>query len=609
EKEVNEGKSFAPLRQVYSAMLMATWFKKTMKESLLGQVYADQSKVAGVALNDPAAKERIYQEYLEAYKVGVFNFVREDPDPLTQELIPRKYFSGGTQPYSAAQINEADAAEKLTPQQQKAAGKLREAGVDAVNVQLAAAGKSGNVLALHLQIPKMVKQVKGYLKNIKQSLEAVRERTAEESVRQLTWAPYVQMLEQMLGDIQSTQADAGACYAHLLNFQSRYQSLGVWLRWLSAKGEWNDAGDVFYQGLRLVTEMLSALKTSGSAGNPYDRLENVLRSFSYEDSIFDGEIKKTISVWAEEHPDTKTMSVMLVGAGAGEVVRGMKEWAYRQLGLALDVAVLNREKIRVNPKDYLKGLAAESQGAELPRLEAIESFVEEYDRIQKVYDVEGVALPFGDRHFDMVIVPSQVMPYILDKQKLLREVKRIIKPKARAFIADVGERSDDRWRDLVVPSLKDKMLRSGQYAWTSSSVNMIIKNERPASAFPVLIEDQVTPLFAPSLPMQFVVTYRAGRSSNHAQLAALDALQVDLTVAPRHVQQDTNPSAITEAAKGGIDLNDSLLAMTINRDGAGMPLPLARQDPAMMTMSGLIPNIIDITPAGDLPIFASITSL
>jgi hypothetical protein len=96
EEEVNEGKYFAPLRQIYSAMVMATWFKQSLRKSLLGEVYADRSKVAGINLGDPAGeKERIYEQYLAAYKVGVFNFVKEDLDPATQEPLPRKYFSGG----------------------------------------------------------------------------------------------------------------------------------------------------------------------------------------------------------------------------------------------------------------------------------------------------------------------------------------------------------------------------------------------------------------------------------------------------------------------------------------------------------------------------------
>ena len=34
EREVNEGKNFANLRQMYSGMVLATWYKKSLKESL-----------------------------------------------------------------------------------------------------------------------------------------------------------------------------------------------------------------------------------------------------------------------------------------------------------------------------------------------------------------------------------------------------------------------------------------------------------------------------------------------------------------------------------------------------------------------------------------------
>ena len=103
EKEVNEGKSFAAVRQVYNAEIMATWFKKTLRESLLGQVFADRSKIAGQKNSDPQAMEKIYKQYLSAYKKGVFNYIKEDAAPDGQ-MIPRKYFSGGLQNVSEAMV-------------------------------------------------------------------------------------------------------------------------------------------------------------------------------------------------------------------------------------------------------------------------------------------------------------------------------------------------------------------------------------------------------------------------------------------------------------------------------------------------------------------------
>jgi signal transduction histidine kinase/ribosomal protein L21E len=94
-KEVNEDKNFSQLRQVYNSLILATWYKKKIKDSILEQVYGDKNKVAGVNIDDPKEKERIYQRYLQAFKKGVYNYIKEDFDPATQETMPRKYFSGG----------------------------------------------------------------------------------------------------------------------------------------------------------------------------------------------------------------------------------------------------------------------------------------------------------------------------------------------------------------------------------------------------------------------------------------------------------------------------------------------------------------------------------
>ncbi|MBF0478803.1 MAG: hypothetical protein HQL26_04915 [Candidatus Omnitrophica bacterium] len=95
EKEVNEGEHFAKLRQIYNSMILATWYKTKLKNSVLNRVYSDQSKVTGIELADPKENNEIYQQYLKAFKQGVFNLVKEEYDPVQQTIIPRKYFSGG----------------------------------------------------------------------------------------------------------------------------------------------------------------------------------------------------------------------------------------------------------------------------------------------------------------------------------------------------------------------------------------------------------------------------------------------------------------------------------------------------------------------------------
>jgi len=114
EKEINTGKNFANLRQMYNSMLLAAYYKKHFKESVVGHIYADQNKINGIDIEDKAVTEKIYKRYVEAFEKGVYNYVKEDivamedqqadtatpyapaeGDRLTRKTIPRKYFSGG----------------------------------------------------------------------------------------------------------------------------------------------------------------------------------------------------------------------------------------------------------------------------------------------------------------------------------------------------------------------------------------------------------------------------------------------------------------------------------------------------------------------------------
>ncbi|MBP9855288.1 MAG: hypothetical protein KBD53_10530 [Candidatus Omnitrophica bacterium] len=95
EKEVNYGQNFSKLRQVYHSLILAKWYKESLKESIINRQYSDQKKTVGVDVDDKQAKEKIYEQYLKAFKDGVYNYIKDEYDPTTQEVIPRKYFSGG----------------------------------------------------------------------------------------------------------------------------------------------------------------------------------------------------------------------------------------------------------------------------------------------------------------------------------------------------------------------------------------------------------------------------------------------------------------------------------------------------------------------------------
>jgi uridine kinase len=97
ERQVNESERFIRLRQIYQSMILAVWYKQHLRDGLLGKIYLDQSKVKGVDVQDKEIKEKIYDQYVNLFKTGVFNYIKEERDVHTQRVIPRKYFSGGLQ--------------------------------------------------------------------------------------------------------------------------------------------------------------------------------------------------------------------------------------------------------------------------------------------------------------------------------------------------------------------------------------------------------------------------------------------------------------------------------------------------------------------------------
>jgi hypothetical protein len=92
-EEVNRSEHFAGLRQIYSGMVLAAWYKRALRGALLSAAYADRSLVKGIDLN-PDENRKIYEQYLSSLRNGVYDMIREEPDADNQTL-PRRYFAGG----------------------------------------------------------------------------------------------------------------------------------------------------------------------------------------------------------------------------------------------------------------------------------------------------------------------------------------------------------------------------------------------------------------------------------------------------------------------------------------------------------------------------------
>jgi len=102
--EVNSGKNFANLRQIHYALILGVWFKQKFRESVYAH-YINQGKIQGIDSNGKDAKEKIYSRYLEAFKKGVYNYIKSEVEPVSSKRIKRQYFSGGYELGASASLS------------------------------------------------------------------------------------------------------------------------------------------------------------------------------------------------------------------------------------------------------------------------------------------------------------------------------------------------------------------------------------------------------------------------------------------------------------------------------------------------------------------------
>ncbi len=126
EKEVNEGANFATLRQIVHSLVLSAWLKKKLMAgagrvtgvertgpNAFAQVFIDRHKTLGNEIAHPQEEDRqIYDRYVEAFRKGAYSLIKEEVDTYSQELIPRKYFSGG---FTADDIDASMKIEHGTP--------------------------------------------------------------------------------------------------------------------------------------------------------------------------------------------------------------------------------------------------------------------------------------------------------------------------------------------------------------------------------------------------------------------------------------------------------------------------------------------------------------
>ncbi|MCP4653412.1 MAG: hypothetical protein GY858_08545 [Candidatus Omnitrophica bacterium] len=104
--EINQGKNFATLRQIYHSMVLATWFKKKFQDSFYKH-FINQAKVDGIAISDKEIKQKVYNLYVEAFEGKLYDYIKKEVDPATNRRIKRRYFSGGYTQEDLPEISDA----------------------------------------------------------------------------------------------------------------------------------------------------------------------------------------------------------------------------------------------------------------------------------------------------------------------------------------------------------------------------------------------------------------------------------------------------------------------------------------------------------------------
>ena len=91
---VNQGRDFAPLRQMVHSLIVAQWFKLKFADYLFS-FYYNAGNVSGIDKGNPLLKEDVFKRYAESFARGSYDVVRKERDPYSGRLAKRRYFNGG----------------------------------------------------------------------------------------------------------------------------------------------------------------------------------------------------------------------------------------------------------------------------------------------------------------------------------------------------------------------------------------------------------------------------------------------------------------------------------------------------------------------------------
>ncbi len=688
EKEVNEGKNFAPLRQVYSGMLLATWYKMALKETILGKLYADQGKVKGVD-QDPKNNQTIYEQYVQAFKKGVFNMIREDLDTYSQEIIPRKYFSGGTKGYDRAQIVRTSDAAGLTRAQSGSGDRdLVNAFLKHYNSESSVSRREvtnrntifsmpqGSALADKLGkiSPRLKREMGFYLLNYRPEQPQV-----QESMNVLLETAV--MAQGMFGDFDSNMQSLLFAEDKRINMsglteEQQKEIERTELQFQQAKLLWLALSE---EGKDLAKKITQVLNNEGY----YDKIEaskKDLLTYSSEEfaqvmEAVQGQKRfQTDLVHVRDEVETILMyfadfdnTVKLTDQSFGELtvndfMDGMfwKQYASAKEGVLEGMA---RQAIDTTSswEKFIEGLAADisrKSGINVGHLKKLQT--EDFQNLlRKLRDLHVELcskidspdfmreMAWRDFKEDGDWTPSDFIRTIVSgnmksikgppwqvlwARNLLKRIRteifdaisgetRVIAKKV--VFDEKEERGFKKAADDLVYYLGEdfakKMLVGNEkyikYARESSKlikgiVADILQDSKGKSASDLerskILAEKVREIrlkLKDKEFSEFMNDFSIGVQFSIGILGELDR-KVKTVEDFYDMAQNVGSDAAQDDNVGGIDMNSANLELQIKRDGSGVPLPLDQQDLDNIKIDGLVPVILQIVPAANVPLFS-----
>ncbi len=666
EKEINEDKNFAQLRQIYSAMILATWYKKALKASLLGQVYADKAKVKGVDQN-PANNELIYQQYLKAFKKGVYSYIKEDTDKYTKQTIPRKYFSGG--------FTRGPDAAMLTILHQ---GEVNGTAADET-AKVFTGGRIERVEA-SIEVPKDTAITEGQVRSQQQSLaEELSSRSSWEIDGFKVTAPsvYAPILKDILGKLyQPRKLYAGDKVAPMRPVDvmtATAAKLGVKGREIRVV-----IGDLDYLDVSADEKALEISISKYELTNPRmgfsGAIENILRV-----QMANGGVVSVTKLVAEQRTEEARRIQQMFGRclqneGAGyEIPVAFHRAYYRGVDL--------KRLAQLKEEGRFKGANSDSLFVHMEPSVWVTSDVgvaeiygqkdrgiifkldkEAVDRDFKVepgwqgWTVNEIRLQSNnEKPVEVPLTTHYISEIIVFDQTSYDEAKRLFPEIFVIFISSPEEAQQYlvKNKEMTNVELEEYYSRPGHAAefsgerFSLANETLILAGVSPDATYQELLvglrqesaraledlkgmvglkglsDEQIWRREYKTLPQIVDQLLKYGRLTEERKTQIQDNRKLrynideslrsaeSLAILVAEAERFRSAVSVTDqalvATPGGIDLNSANLDLQIKRDGKGVPLPLQLQDmEKLRSIEGFVPVIINIVPVTSLPFLSEL---